>query len=46
MIDDLTLNQLRALAIKPVEKAEGDGSSPAILFGVSLFFVVLHSIFL
>ena len=46
MIDDLTLNQLRALAIKPMENTEGDTSGAAILFGVSLFFVVLSSLFL
>ena len=42
----IRLHELRALAVEPMEHAEGDGSGPAILLGVSLFFVIFHSVFL
>ena len=42
----IRLHELRALAVEPMEHAESDTSGAAIFFGVSLFFVIFHSIFL
>ena len=48
MIGDfaIRLNELRSLAVEPMKHTESNRPGATIFLGISLFFVIFHSIFL